>query len=175
MRHIKTNLYKFIELSEAAKQKAIEKNCDLNTNYDWWDWVYEDAETIGLKITGFDIDRGRYCEGDFCLSALEVAQNILNHHGESCETYQEAAKFLGEHGPVFEKYFTIEADKNSSHEDIREIEGSLIDMEENFKNVILDCYLLILEKQYEYLTSVECLSETLVANDFEFTEDGVIF
>ena len=83
MRTIRTKVYKFSELSDKAKQKAIEKFYDINVDYDWWESVYEDAKNIGLKITGFDIDRASYCNGDFILSACEVAQNISNKHGET--------------------------------------------------------------------------------------------
>jgi len=52
-------VYKFSELSEKAKETVLEKQWDINISYDWWDSTYDDAANIELKITGFDIDRGK--------------------------------------------------------------------------------------------------------------------
>jgi len=52
MRTIRTKVYQFSELSEQAKQKAIEWGYDLNVSYGWWESVYEDAEQIGLQFSG---------------------------------------------------------------------------------------------------------------------------
>ena len=67
-RTIRTKVYLFSELSDQAKQKVIEDNYDINVDYEWWESAYEDAANIGLKITGFDIDRGSYCNGEFTIS-----------------------------------------------------------------------------------------------------------
>jgi len=101
MKTIEIKLYKFSELSKEAKQKAITELCDINVNYDWRESSYEDAKNIGLKITGFDLDREGYCNGEFLLSANEVCQNIFNEHGEMCETYKTAESFMEEWQPVF--------------------------------------------------------------------------
>ena len=63
------NTYSFNELSEEAQQKAIENLSDINVNFDWWNFTYEDAKNIGLKITSFDLDRRRHAKGQFLLSA----------------------------------------------------------------------------------------------------------
>ena len=55
MRDITTTVYKFAELSDSAKQKAIDKNRDWNIHDDWYDCTKEDFETIG-EILGIDFD-----------------------------------------------------------------------------------------------------------------------
>ena len=50
--------YKFEELSPKAKEKARDWFREGALDYDWWDSTYEDAASIGLKITGFDLGRG---------------------------------------------------------------------------------------------------------------------
>ena len=55
-------VYKFDELDESTKQAAIEKLWDINVDYEWWEFTYEDAANIGLKITEFDLDRHRSCK-----------------------------------------------------------------------------------------------------------------
>ena len=49
-------LYKFDELSDAAKEKAREWFRRDYPDYDWWEFVYEQADTAA-KHLGIDIDR----------------------------------------------------------------------------------------------------------------------
>ncbi len=104
MRNKEITLYQFSELSEEAKEKAINNLFDINLDHDWWEFTYEDAKNIGLKITSFDLDRNRNAKGEFLICANEVAQNILNGHGEKCETFKTAQKFFEEWKPVFNAY-----------------------------------------------------------------------
>lgn len=168
MRTIRTKVYQFSELSKAAQQKAIEWGSDLNVNFDWWDFIYEDASTIGLKITGFDIDRASYVNGDFTLSPNEVAANIFNEHGEDCETYKTAAKFMKEWQPVFSEYM----DENSEKYESGDSENELQDIEDSFLKSLCEDYLKMLRDEYEYQTTEKAIIETIEANEYEFTQDG---
>lgn len=49
-------VYQFDELSDKAKEKAREWYRDGQLDYDWWDSVYEQADTAA-KHLGIDIDR----------------------------------------------------------------------------------------------------------------------
>lgn len=171
MRTIRTKVYKFSELSKSAQQTVIERLCDINVMDEWWEGVYEDAANIGLKITGFDIDRGSYCEGDFTLAANEVAQNILNDHGDQCETYKTAKSFMDEWQPVFNNYM----DESHADYESAESEDKLLEMEDEFKKSICEDYRIMLQKEYEYLTSEAAIKETIEANEYEFTKDGKQF
>lgn len=53
---IETTVYAFNELDETAKQKAREWYLESALNYDWWEYIYEDAIAIG-KILGIEIER----------------------------------------------------------------------------------------------------------------------
>lgn len=164
MRTIKTKVYQFSELSEQAKKKAIEWGYDINVCHEWWEVIYEDAAEIGLKLTGFDIGRGQDCEGEFMLAANEVAQNIFNNHGEVCETYKTAQKFMEEWQPVFNSYMETE-----------EGEDKLMEIEDDFLKSLLNDYLKSLRDEYDYQTSEKAIIETIEANEYEFTEDGKRF
>lgn len=161
-------LYSFQELSEKAKDKAIMNLSDINSDYEWWKSTYEDANTIGLKITSFDLDRNRHAKGDFLMAANEVAQNIFNEHGENCETYKTAAKFMEEWQPVFNDYM----EEGNSKFESKECEDKLLEIEDNFLQSILEDYSIILQKECEYLQSREAIIETIEANEYTFTEDG---
>lgn len=168
MKTIEIKVYQFSELSDDAKQKAIEECSNYNVDYEWWDYTYEDAKTIGLKITEFDLDRNRHCNGEFNLSASEVAQNIFNEHGESCETYKTAKKFMAEWQPIFADYM----DEFHEYYESPESEEQMEAIEDEFLQSILEDYSIMLQKEYEYLTSDEAIIETIEANEYEFLETG---
>lgn len=170
MKTVKINLYKFEELSEEAKQKALEKLYDLNVDHNWWEFTYEDANNIGLKITEFDLYR-KEIRGEFNYSANEVAQDILNNHGDTCETYHIAQDFLNKWNPVFADYM----DETSENFESCDLEDKMFDLEKNFLEELLNEYLSILQREYDYLTSEEAIIESIEANDYEFTEDGELY
>lgn len=153
-------VYKFNELSEEAQQKAIENLYDINVDGDWWEFTYEDAEQIGIKITGFDIDRGAYCSGDFIESPLTVIKLIKENHGESCETYKTALQY---------EKLILECPKDEEGEPI---ENELEVIEDDFRNSLLEDYRIMLEKEYEYMTSKKAIIETIESNDYDFTSEG---
>lgn len=168
MRTEEIKIYTFAELSEEAKEKAIADLYDINIFADWYDSVYYDAKEIGLKITSFDLDRNRHTKGEFTLSANKVAANIMQKHGENCETYKTAAKFMEEWQPVFNEYMDESSEKYESSES----ETELMDIEEDFLNDLLEDYAAFLQREYDYLQSDEAIIETIEANEYEFLEDG---
>ena len=168
MRTIEIKVYLFSELSEDAKEKAIEGLSDINVHYDWWNFTYEDAERIGLKITSFDLDRNRHATGELNTAAAEVCANIFKEHGETCETFKTATKFMEAWQPIFNEYMNEESEKYESQES----ELAMQDLEEDFLKSILDDYSIILQKESEYLQSKEAIIETIEANNYEFDEDG---
>ncbi len=169
MRTIETTVYSFNELSEQAKEKAIERLYDINVDYDWWDSTYEDAKNIGLQIDTFDLDRNRHAKGSFNLSAPEIAANILRDHGKDCETYKTAANFLEDHSPIFAQYMD---ESNEETYESSKLEDELQDLETEFLNSLLEDYSILLQREYEYLTSEAAIIETIEANEYEFTENG---
>lgn len=165
MRVIEIKAYTFDELSDDAKKRAISKLSNINVDYDWWESTYEDAAQIGLKIKGFGLT---HAIGEFTLSAAEVMANIFANHGEGCETYKTAKAFEAEWQPLFDDYMDDLSDKYES----QEAEDDLSDMEANFLDSLLEDYAITLQKEYEYLQGEEAIIETIVANEYEFTEEG---
>ncbi len=171
MRTITTvkTVYSFDELSEDAQEKAVEKLYDLNVDYDWWEFVFEDASEVGLKLTSFDIDRGRSCKGEFIEDALFTADRIIETHGSTCDTYKTAAAFLKERD---EAVNNAPRDENGDFEDEDELDRQLDDIENDFLTDLLADYLSMLIQEYEYKTSREAIIETIKINNYEFDEDG---
>jgi hypothetical protein len=171
--------YEFDELSDKVKQKALGRLQDINIIADWWDYIYDDADEIGIKITEFDIDRNMI-KGEMTLEIDDIAQNIINRYKNSdCEVYKEALEFIKDKWElnikikniqITNKNFTIE-----KNEDIVAIEEDIEIVEENFFNSIMEDYLVLLKQEYEYLISDEVVIETIKINNYEFTKDGKVF
>lgn len=171
MRIKQIKVYPFDELSDEAREKAIEKLSDINLFDDWYQVTYEDAEQVGLKLTGFDIGRGNYCKGEFIESAKDTAERIIHNHGQDCETYKTAIEFNEDSAKLYMKY-PVEMDKDGfdNNEEERDEEQEETDAE--FLKAILEDYRIILQKEYEHLASETTIIETIKANEYEFTADG---
>ena len=153
MRIKETKVYPFDELSEDAKEKAIENLSDINIWHEWWENTFEDAKNVGIKIMEFKLDRGNYCRGTI-EDAMDTARAILKEHGNICETWQTAKDF---HDVVAK-----------DGEDTADFESLC----EEFTYSILEDYQIMLQKEYEYLSSEGAIIETIKANEYEFTENG---
>lgn len=160
------NLYTYDELDDKAKEKAIAWFSEEYPNYDWWNCTYEDAETIGLKITSFDLERNRHAEGKFIEYADTVAELILENHGAMCETYKTAQEYLATKKSLDEKYTQDQKDSEN------EYDGELEDLKDEFLKSLLEDYSIMLQKEYEYLTSREHIEETIQINEYTFDENG---
>ena len=168
MRTAEINYYKFDELSDKAKDRARDWWRQGALQYDWWDCIFDDAAGIGLKITGFDT--GRSCEitGDFIGTAEETADKILAEHGDRCDTWAEANAYKK---TVAE--FMANAEKDEDGElATYALENEREDIDREFLRALLEEYLVMLRKEEEYQLSEEVVDELLIANDYEFTEDG---
>lgn len=161
-----TKVYKFSELSPASKQKAIENNCNINVDYDWWDCDYnsfiEELETIGLWCEKFYflIDRGEYIEP---VNLKVIDERLFLKACKIDLRTKEARKILEETG------FSISESKYNT----------TIETEDNtYSSVIqnkLSGFLTNLKESYCYLTGEESITEMLIVNEYDFTEDGTRF
>lgn len=170
------NLYTFDELSETAKENAINNLSDINVDYDWWESEYEDAAQVGITITSFDLDRNRHATATIG-NCQETAELILSNHGETCETYKTAKSFLNEVKPLQAKYDKVQGILNNHERQCLvdlyyDLESKIEDLESEFKQSITEDYSIMLQHQYEYLCSSEVIEETIKSNEYEFTEDG---
>jgi hypothetical protein len=147
------NLYEFDELDDTAKNKAVDDNRCINVDYwCWWHNVCDNAKTIGLDITDFDLGRndikGRFIDG----GAYDVANKIKVEHGFDMPTYELADEFLKDYA---------KAD-----------DDDIDDLSDEFLKALLEEYRIILTNEFEWLTSDECVIDTMRANEYEFNEDG---
>lgn len=155
----------FKKLSHAAKQRAIEKLCDLNVDCDWWDCTYEDAASIGLEITGFDLGGAQDTDGKFIGSLRGSIQTILADHGESCDTYKVALEFKT-------KFQVVRATERIMGNPDWNDEEIYSDLADDYKNALLKCYFKMLTEDYDYLTSETQIIESIEGGEYRFSRDG---
>ena len=162
MKTIETKVYTFDELSDEAKERAL--NWMLTVSYDD-DYhvtdLCEDAKNIGLNI--IQLDDYKSNKGAFITSALSCANSIVAEHGDTCETYKTAKNFLKEVAAI--EY----PEDSEDSEDLREAQDN------EFLHTLLEDYRIMLNKENEYRSSREYLTDNILANEYTFTEDGKRF
>lgn len=160
--------YSYDELSEEAKKQVLESLSDINIDYDWWEYVYEDAENSGLKITGFDIGRGSYVEGELNTYIEASINAILTNHGEKTPTFKLAQLYSEEIKKLDKQFKNREEDEDEGEAHVNET----FELNRRYQEELCEEYLSMLKKEYEYRTSIEAIEETIQANDYSFTKDG---
>ncbi len=159
MKTIQTQVYTFDELNDEAKEKARDWYREHAMDYEWWESTYEDAATIGLKITSFNLDRTRHAKGELTTHPEIAANNILVNHGKDCDTYKLAAAFL-------------KAQNENKAKDEDEESQRQAELAEQFERDLLEEYSVMLQRESEYLVSDEAVDDTILANEYTFTKDG---
>ena len=148
MRAIEVKLYEFEELSAEAKEKAIEKNRTINVDFDWWDCTCESMKEVGVKIDSFDI---YYRTISIIIEDSEhTASKTIENFGEGMEIVKISKQFIKDRDALIKRL----GEGN-------DIAGYSV------KEEFID--------EYEFLQTDESVAETLICNDYEFTEDGAIY
>lgn len=190
MRTVEHNLYQFDELSDSAKERAREWY-RTTLDYEWWDCIYDDAKEFG-KILGIDISEiyfsGFWSQGD----GAQFTGEYEYRKGASKEirsyTNDEELHRIADDLQEIQRrnFYSITASVYHSghyyHEycttinvyDSREVDAS-IDTEESIQELMRDYMRWIyraLEREYDFITSDEIVDESIVANEYEFDENG---
>lgn len=171
MKTVRIKIYKFNELNEQAQAKAIEHMSDINVYFDWWDFIFQDAETVGIKITEFDLDRGTI-KGKLNVSLTESCELVLDNHGESCETYKTAKAYLAEWAKLVKEHSDgVNTDKVCEDKEY-DFDQLADELETQYRLSMLEDYRIMLQHEYDYQTSREAIQETIIVNEYDFTADG---
>ncbi len=146
MKTIEIKAYEFNELNKKAKDKVLFDFTDINTNYDWWDIVYDEFDYLGLKINSFDIYRQRI-DIEFKNDIKDFCNNVINNWHDTDLV------------DICDDYLVNENNPNKENEVC-------------YKRLIADEVLITLTNEYHYQTSDEAIIDTIKANEYLFTNEG---
>ena len=189
----KFEVYSFKDLksNKELKEKVLQNLSDINTDYEWYDFIYDDAKTIG-NYMGIEIGKiwfsGFYSQGDgACFEGhYSFAKNSINNIKGYAPKDKELHRIVKELQELQKKHFyqltaTIKHRGHYYHSNCTDIQvykdGNYFDSEE-LETLLRDFMEWIyeqLENEYDYATSEEAILETIEANDYEFTGDGKIY
>jgi len=185
---------KYEQLNDKAKANARDRFADINVDYDWWEFIHEYAEEVagklgiyGLEIKGFDLDRGSYVqyEANFRtpmmkLDELSDAQREdLKHiidplvaQSALCAIHSQGSFLWASIKPSYRTSLNVdwevwEADDDEELEDL--LDGDVI---EQAFNDFADWIQGQLQAEYDHLTSDEAIENSIIANEYEFDEEG---
>lgn len=190
-------IYKFDELSEDAQQRVIQdRQRDPHyLDYPWWDFLYEDAKEIA-GLFGLEIDKiyfsGFWNQGDgacFTGTYRYKAGGLKAVEGHAPD--HEVLRIVKGLQDVQQKYFyrltaTIRHSGRYYHEYCATVDVSydldetreILEVEEEITTLLRDYMRWIyrsLEKEYWYLLTEKAIKEHVVANDYEYHEDGKVY
>lgn len=169
------NIYSFEELSKEAKENAIEKNRIMNVEHDWWYFTCESMKEVGVKIYSFDI---YYRNINITIEDSEhTSRETIDCFGEGMEVVKISKRFIADRDALIKKFGEgNEIDGYSVKEEfIDEYDEEIEYLEDEYRKEMSEEILTWLRDEYEYLQTDEAVAETLIANDYEFLEDGTIY
>ena len=164
-------IYDFNELSESAKETALNEVRQGNYGYDWFEFIRDDAKDAGVLIESFDLDRNRHAKGYFIDGAEFCANFIIDNHGEICETYKTATAYLADRNEVIA---SAQFDQDGGIESEYPLDDLLGDRDADFLQSILEDYSMSLQRESEYIDRKENLLEVIACNEDTFNVNGKI-
>ena len=192
------NVYSFSELSDKAKQVAIDQfRDDEHSPFDfWYESTTEDFHTILEKIGFYNIDSnftGFYCQGDGasftgnysykkgCLKAIKdyapkdkelynIVKGIVSHQKDNGYKLDCDITRIGS---LYCHSNTMYFDWSKNGDHYFDWHNSFVEDEiEQLIKDLADWYYTNLQAEYDYLLSDEYIVENIEANDYQFLECG---
>lgn len=160
MKTIGIKLYQFNELSEEAKENALNNLRYINVESEWWyECSIETFSEFGIVVKSFHLER-REIELDFKKDITDICQKFAyewkdNEIGETCKAYLKSV----------DAQLCLDA---SDQDMLEDMEGVFI---KDLEYAILNWF----NDEYDYQTSEEAIIETIEANEYDFTENGKIY
>lgn len=185
-----TILYKFDELSAEAKERAISSFQDDENylDYEWYEWTISDFKTILEFIGYYDITcyfSGFHSQGDgACFSArfsrnkrcldkvksLRVDKKILDIVEQIQSEIPLHEEYKIKHSGRYSHEYCTNVYYLGDNNKAEQIDERFLDLSRELMKILYKS----LNEEYDYLTSSEAIIEYIKANDYEFTEDGIL-
>lgn len=179
------NLYQYDELSDSAKENALEWAADINVNFEWWDFDgltgFSNSEIrqyrlgnpscdlLKYKKMYFDIDRGWYIQFiDAEFADDEIARKFLGVH----KSLWEQVYWLINDNPYRGTNTRLEYEPQDGNKEFTPKQIAILDRAvERFANKMHKA-LYALRDEYEGATSREAIEDTIRANEYTFDVEG---
>jgi len=164
MKTIEIKVYRFEELDEQTKEKVIENYRYINVdNTFWYDCIKEEFDELGLEIKEFNLDRGNYAK-IYINNLEETSKSILHEFGDSVAIKQTAKNYIDEYEKI-----------QANFKEDEDIERELEILDDQYEKEYSEDILSYLRSSYDWETSDEAITETIEANDYDFTIEGKIY
>ena len=179
MREITVKAYKFDELSDDAKKRALNAFRDINVEYDWWTYGAYDTICTAGRLLGLDIDRINFDAYLYCIFNANyeyvrgAAKAIQAEFPRATDLHDVARKLQALQKRHFYSLSCAVTEGRTTNryscfrfgEDYECDLGDIIDDFARWARILL-------RDEYKYLTSDEAVQEAIEANEYEFTEEG---
>jgi hypothetical protein len=174
MRIIETMAFLFDELDSQTQQKVIENNRTINVDSDWWYQCEIDNFKHEMDIIVSEFDIYRRTINITIEYSFESAEKIINFFGGESELVKIAKTFIKDRDALVKKYGEgNEKEGYSVKEEYWNVFDEEIEyLEEEFRREIAKEILSMLTLDYEYQISDDAIKETILANEYEFTNEG---
>ena len=163
MKTIEIKVYKFDELDEQTKERVIDNYRFINVEDTfWYDSIQEEFDELGISITAFNLDRNTATIeiGDFQITSIK----IIEEFGDNVLIKQTAKNYLDEYNKI-----------ESNFEDDEDCFIELEKLDEEYEKEYSEDILSYLRSSYDWEISDEAITETIEANDYDFTTEGKIY
>lgn len=186
-----TTLYKFDELSTESKERAITsfQEDDSYLDYEWDEYTINDFKTILELIGYYDITcyfSGFWSQGDGACFSARFSRNkrCLDKVKKYCpkeEKIIDITEQIQSEIPLHEEY-EIKHSGHYYHEyctnvyylgdnnKAEQLDGRFLELSRQLMRILYEK----LNDEYDYLNSSEAIIEYIKANEYEFTEDGIL-
>jgi hypothetical protein len=203
---MQTEVFKFSELDDSAKERARDWYREGALDYEWWDCTFDDAKEC-LALAGFEVRNiyfsgfssqgdGAVFNGEWHANKAQPVKAMKAHAPKNKDLHAIAAeaRAIAKLRPdasmatarwIRGYYFGRDdvfahcereddgVERTSAEWDARGKDDDAI--EERIVELARDAAHWIyrqLEREYEWLMSDEQVDESIIANDYEFTEEG---
>jgi ubiquitin C-terminal hydrolase len=173
MRIIETKVYLFKELDEQTKEKVIRNNYHIALQDDWYHFTKDDLKEVDIELKSFD---GSFAEINIDNFLFNTCEKIIKSHGENCDTYKIAERYIKEYNFIQEKIDALnDYDSDDEYQDkLTQCDQDLDNLDEEYQKEFSEEVLSMLRQEYEHMTSDEYIIDMFEANEYEFTAEGEI-
>ena len=179
MRKMTVTVYSFAELSDDAKERALNEFRDINVEFNWWECSFDTIRTagklLGLEIDDISSDADSYCMFDahyrYVRGAAKAVRDEFPRADDLCKVAKDLQALQKRHfyslscaiteGRSMNQYSCFRFGEDYECEDL----GDILDDFAHWARILL-------RDEYEYLTSDEAVKEMIEANGYEFDEEG---